>query len=188
MVRPIQIITIFSALLACAPLATPAGAVPEPDSTQRAALQARIGRLDRVRILGPAGTTLLLEPAVREDGLRMRRPWRPPRAALFFSADAPAAARPLQFVPWSAIEGVQVRRRGARSGALTGATIGGLAAGLSFLTHHHEVAESWDEYGGLIVTYGVVVIGGAALAGLVLGTLAEGWETVWPPPSPRLRP
>jgi hypothetical protein len=186
LVRAIRIAALI--LLLCSLVAPGASAAEggAPDSAQRAALQERIGRLDRVRVLGPAGTTLLLVPVVREDGLHMRRPWKPPRPALFVSADAPVQPRPVEFVPWSAIEHVQVHRSGAWSGALTGAVIGGFVVGLTLLTYHHQVAESWGESGGWIVAGSAVVLGGATLTGLVLGTFAEEWTPVYPPP--RIRP
>ena len=176
-------------VLSCSPVVPGASAAESgaPDSTQRAALQERIGRLDRVRVLGPAGTTLLLEPVVREDGLHMRGPWKPPRAALFVSADAPVPPRPAEFVPWSAIERVQVHRSAARSGALTGAVIGGCVVGLSLLTYHRQVAGSWEEAGHWILAGSAVVIGGTTLTGLVLGTFAEEWTPVYPPPASAAR-
>jgi hypothetical protein len=186
MIRPLHF-AVFCALLVCAPLAMPAGAFPAPDSAQSAALQQRIGRLDRVRIVGPAGTTLLREPVVREDGLHMRRPWKPPRAALFVSADAPAPSRPVEFVPWSAIEGVQVHGNATRSGALTGAVIGGFVVGLTLLADRRQVAEEWEQAGIWIMAGSAVVIGGTTLAGFVLGTFGEEWKTVWPPPPLRVR-
>jgi hypothetical protein len=187
MVRSCPGSSVCYALLVCALLSTSAGAVAAPDSAQRAALQERIGRLDRVRILGPDGTTLLLEPAVREDGLHMRRPWKPSRAALFVSAAAPAPARPVEFVPWSAIERVQVHRNAARSGALTGAVIGGVVVGLSLLTYHRQVADSWEVSGSWIMAGSALVIGGTTLSGLVLGTFGEEWAPVYPPPAPAAR-
>jgi hypothetical protein len=155
--------------------------IGSPDSAQRAELQGRIGRLDRVRILGPAGTTLLREPVVREDGLHMRGPWKPPRAALFVSADAPVPPRPVEFVPWSAIEHVQVHGNAARSGALTGAAIGVVAVGLTLLAGHRQVAEEWEHAGTWIMAGSALVVVGTSITGLVLGTFGEEWKTVWPP-------
>ena len=176
-------------LLLCPPIVpgASAGESGAPDSAQRAALQERIGRLDRVRVLGPAGPTLLLEPVVREDGLHMRRPWKPPRAALFVSADAPVPPSPVTFVPWSAIERVQVHRSGAWSGTLTGAVVGGFVVGLTLLTYHRQVAESWDGSGGWIVAGSAMVLGGTTLTGLVLGSYGVEWASVYPPPL-RTRP
>jgi hypothetical protein len=181
MVRPLQIFAVFYALLVGASLATPVGAVPDPDSAQRAALQERVGHLDRVRILGPGGTTLLLKPVVREDGLHMRGLWKPPRAALFVSADAPAPPRPVEFVPWGAIERVQVHRSATRSGALTGAVIGGFVVGLTLLASRRQVSEEWKQADIWIMAGSALVIGGTTLTGLVLGTFAEEWTPVYPP-------
>lgn len=188
MVRSCPGSSVCYALLVCALLSTSAGAVAAPDSAQRAALQERIGRLDRVRIIGPGGTTTLFEPVVREDGLHMRRPWKPPRAALFVSADTPQPPRPAEFVPWSAIETVQVHRSEARSGVLTGAVIGVCVVGLTLLTSADQVADSWETSGSWIVAGSAVVIGSTTLAGLVLGSFGEGWTPVYPPPPPRARP
>jgi hypothetical protein len=173
--------------LLCAPLAAGASAAggSAPDSAQRAALQERIGRLDRVRILGPAGTTLLLAPVVREDGLHMRKPWKPPRAALFVSADAPVPPAPATFVPWSAIERVQVHRNAAWSGALTGAVVGGVVVGLTLLVYHRNVSENWEHSGGWIVAGSAMVLGGTTLTGLVLGSYGVEWASVYPPPRAR---
>jgi hypothetical protein len=155
-----------------------------PDSAQRAALQERIGHLGRVRIQGPGGTTLLLEPVVREDGLHMRGPWKAPRPALFVAGALPAAPHPAEFVPWSAIERVEVHRNAARSGALTGAVIGGFVVGLTLLTSRRQVTDSWEQYGSWIMAGSAVLIGGTTLIGLVLGTYGEEWAPVYPPPAP----
>ena len=187
MARAIRLATLIAMLCSTVVPGASAGGSSAPDSAQRAALLERIGRLDRVRILGPDGATLLLEPAVREDGLHMRRPWKPSRAALFVSAAAPAPARPVEFVPWSAIERVQVHRNAARSGALTGAVIGGVVVGLSLLTYHRQVADSWEVSGSWIMAGSALVIGGTTLSGLVLGTFGEEWAPVYPPPAPAAR-
>ena len=188
MIRAIRAATLF--VLLCSPLVPRASAAEggAPDPAQRAALQQRIGHLDRVRILGPGGTTLLLQPVVRDDGLHMRGPWKPPRAAIFVSADAPVPPRPVEFVPWSEIDRVQVHHSGARSGALTGAVIGGVVVGLCLLTYHHQVAEEWEGSGHWIMAGSGLVIGGTTLTGLVLGTFGEDWVTVLPPPPSRARP
>jgi hypothetical protein len=181
----------FAALLALSGLALApaacAAAGGAPDSAERAAVEARIGRLGRVRILGPGGPTVLLHPVVREDGLHMSGTWKPPRAALFVSADAPKPARPTEFVPWSAIEGVQVGRSAARSGALGGAVLGGAIVGLSLLTYHRNVSENWEQSGGWILAAGTTVVVGTTVVGFLLGATGQEWRTVWPPP-PRGRP
>jgi hypothetical protein len=173
------------------PLVVPgacAAAGGAPDSAQRAALQERIGRCGRVRILGTEGPTLLLEPVVREDGLHMRRPWKPPRAALFVSADAPTPPRPAEFVAWSTIEGVQVRRSAWRSGALTGAVLGGAVVSLSLVTYRHQVAANWEQSGRWIMAGSTMVVVGTTLTGFLLGSVGEEWRTVWPSPPPPVRP
>ena len=177
-------------VLLCSPVVPEASAQESaaPDSAQRAALQERIGRLDQVRILGPAGATLLREPVVREIGLHMRGPWKPPRAALFVSADAPVPPRPVEFVPWSAIEGVQVHRSATSSGALTGAVIGGAVVGLTLLTCHRQVSDNWEDSAGWITAGSAMVVVGTTLTGLLIGSFGEEWATVWPPPPPRVRP
>lgn len=182
----------FAALLAllCMPVGpgTFAAAGAAPDSAQRAALEARIGHRGRVRILELQGPTVLLHPVVREDGLHTRGTWKPPRAALFVSADAPKPPRPAEFVPWSAIEGVQVGRSAARSGALGGAMLGGAIVGLSLLTYHRNVSENWEQSGGWILAAGTTVVVGTTLVGFLLGATGEEWRTVWPPPPSRVRP
>jgi hypothetical protein len=186
-IRAIRLAVLIA--LSCPPVVPGASAVESsaPDSAQRAALQERIGRLDRVRILGPAGPTLLLVPVVQEDGLHMRSPWKPPRAALFVSADAPVPPPPVAFVPWSAIERVQVHRSATWSGALTGAVVGGFVVGLTLLVYHRNVSENWEQSGGWIVAGSGIVLGGTTLTGLALGSYGVEWTAVYPPP-PRARP
>jgi hypothetical protein len=90
-------------------------------------------------------------------------------------------------VPWSAIEGVQVGRSAARSGALGGAVLGGAIVGLSLLTYHRNVSENWEQSGGWILAAGTTVVVGTTVVGFLLGATGQEWRTVWPPP-PRGRP
>lgn len=163
-----------------------AGAVP--DSATRAAVQRQIGHLGRVRIVGPAGETLLLKPVVREDGLHMREPWRRPRPALVVVGEIPAPPPPVDFVPWSGIDEVQVARGDPMRGALTGAIFG---AGLSaiLLTVYNGVARRYPEEAvPIVITGGAILIGGCAAVGAVAGSYTENWRTVHPAPPAKRRP
>jgi hypothetical protein len=183
----------LAALLAllCAPaVPATAGQTATPDSAARAALQRRIGRLGSVQLVGPAGSVLLLEPVVREDGLHMREPWKPPRAALFVSADAPVPPRPVEFVPWSAIEQVQVRRSGTGTGLLAGAAFGAGLSGLLALAFHGQIASNWEAGTAqpALIAGSAILVGTGALTGALLGSFGGGWHTVYPEPAPRPRP
>jgi len=177
-------------MLALALVAAAAGtsaAAVAPDSAARAALQARIRRLGDVRIVGSAGTVRLLVPEVRDDGLHMRRPWKPPRAALFVSPDVPAPPRPVEFVPWSEISEVQVRRSRPGRGALMGAAFG---AGLSLMLaamDRDKITEAWDQAAPVVFAGGAIVVGAGAAIGALLGSVSEDWRTVYPAP-PGVRP
>jgi len=158
-----------------------AGAIP--DSAARAALQATIGHLGSVRVVGSTGGIRLLAPVVRDDGLHMRAPWKPPRPALFVSKDTPAPERPVDFVPWSAIEQVQVRRSRAGTGFLAGAAFGAGLVGMLVAVYHRPIMDDWSAAAPIVLAGGSIVVGAGATVGLLLGSFDEGWRTVYPPPA-----
>ena len=180
------ILTVALAALLAAP-GTPtvvAGAVP--DSTARADLQRRIGHLGRVRLLGPAGETFLLKPAVREDGLHMRERWRAPRPALIVAGEVPPPPAPVDFVPWSEIDEVQVPRGDPVRGLVAGALLG---AGASVvLIPACKGAIHMDVDFPIEALCAAVLVGGGALCGAVVGSYTEGWRTVHPVPPEKRRP
>jgi hypothetical protein len=160
-----------------------------PDSITRAALQRQIGHLGKVRLAGPAGETFLLKPVVRDDGLHMSGRWRAPRPALIVIGDVPAPPPPVDFVPWSEIDQVQVPRGDPLRGALSGAIFG---AGLSaiIITGYNGVVRRYPEDALPIVIAGsAILVGGCAAVGAVVGSYTEGWRTVYPaPPASKRRP
>jgi len=184
--RRIPILVFAAALLAPALPPPLARAADWPDSAQRAALQNRIGRLGRVQILGSRGATLLLKPVVRDDGLHMREPYRPPRQALIEIGDVPPPPPPVPFVPWSEIRAVQVPASGFASGAGMGAALGAIMAGTTLLAFRHEISRNWENYEGVILVGVPLFVGAGALAGgLVFGVFSGGWRTVYPVAPPR---
>ncbi len=152
-----------------------------PDSAQRAALEARIGRAAKVRLLAPEGPIIMLEPTVREDGIGAGKPYHPPRPALIVVGEV-RAAQPVDFVPWSRIEGVQVRTSAARGGAVLGALVGLalVGAGVRVLQASKDI--DWADGRGQVIGIGAGIVGAGALAGFALGSLGEDWKTVYPPP------
>ena len=175
------------ALLAAALAAPTARAGAVPDSAVRAALQRQIGHLGRVQVVGPAGSTLLLKPVVREDGLHMREPWRAPRPALVVIGDVPAPPPPVDFVPWSEIAQVQVPRGDPARGAISGAIFG---AGLSAITLvvYNGVARRYPEEAlPIVITGSAILIGAGAAVGAVIGSYTENWRTIYPAPPPKPR-
>lgn len=188
MIRMIPLAALIAIL--CSPVVPGASAAGSsvPDSAQRAALERRIGRLGNVQLVGPTGGTLMLKPVVREDGLHMRGPWKPPRAALFVSGDVPAPSRPVDFVPWSAIEQVQVQRSGARTGFLAGAAFGAGVAAMLALGFQHEITNNWKADRAVVFVGIPALIGTGAATGMLLGSFSGGWHTVYPAPAPRGRP
>ena len=189
MTRALRLTALLALLGPLAPPGTSAAQGVAPDSAARAALQRRIGRLGSVQLVGPAGSVVLLEPVVREDGLHMREPWKPPRAAVFVSADTPVPPRPVEFVPWSAIEQVQVRGSGARIGLLAGAAFGAGLSGLLALAFHGQIASSWESGAAqpVIIAGSAILVGTGAVAGALIGVSGGGWHTVYPEPAPRPR-
>ena len=181
MIRRIHELTLAAALLAAVTLVAPARAVPAPDSAQRAALQSRIGHLGRVQIVGASGTTLLLKPVVRDDGLHLREPYRAPRQALIEIGEVPPSPPPVPFVPWSEIGVVQAPVNGFKAGLVAGAVFAGVMAGAVLLSQHRAIAREWDQYRGLVVIGTPLFIGAGALAGgLLFGLVGEQWKTVYP--------
>jgi hypothetical protein len=186
--RVLAPVSLLAALAASLLAAAPAVAGATPDSAARAALQRRIGRLGSVQLVGPAGSILLFKPVVREDGLHMREPWKPPRAALIVLGDVPAPPRPVEFVPWSAIEQVQVRRSGVGTGLLAGAAFGAGLAAILAVVYHHQITGDWETAQPVVLAGGTVLVGAGAVAGMLLGSLGGGWDTAYPAPAPRGRP
>jgi len=172
-------------LLAALPLLARAEAVP--DSATRAALLRRIGHLAKVRVLGPAGETILLKPTVREDGLRMREPYHPPRPALVVIGEVPPPPPPVDFVPWSAIAEVQVARgeplRGLASGALFGL---GLST-IVLLVYHRAYSRYQEDALPIALVGGSVVVVTGAVVGATIGSFTEGWRSVYPEAPPDAR-
>jgi hypothetical protein len=184
--RVLALLALAASLAAASAAPARAGAVP--DSATRASLQWRIGHLGKVRLVGPAGETFLLEPVVRDDGLHMRRRWKAPRRALIVVGEVPAPPPPPAFVPWSEIDEVQVPRGDPARGALTGAVLG---AGVSviLLAVNNDV---WRRYPQealpLVITGSAVLIAGCAVVGAVAGSYTENWRTVHPAPPEKRRP
>ena len=163
--------------------AAPAGAVP--DSATRAALQKRIGRLAKVRLLGPAGQeTILLKPLVRDDGLHMREPYRRPRPAVIVLGEVPAPPPPVDFVPWSAIDEVQVARGDPARGALSGALFGVGVVAISLAASHRVIQRYPEDAMPLVFMGGGILVAGCTVVGAVVGSYTEGWRTVHPEPPP----
>jgi hypothetical protein len=152
------------------------GAVP--DSTQRAQLESRIGRLGQVQIVGAAGTQLLPRPVVREDGIHMREPYHAPRPALIVVGDVPESRRPPASVPWDQIDSVQVREglqpRSTLMGLGIGALVGGLISGVIL---HRDLERLGLSGPGVISVFSVP----GAVVGFALGAGIQHWHTVYPP-------
>ena len=169
--------------------AAPARAGDAPDSAARAALQERIGHAQAARITGPQGSILLHNPAVRDDGLFMRKPWKPPRQALVVLDGAPASPPPVEFVPWSAIDEVRVARgewlSGTVKGGLIGAGVGaGVVALLAVAVDHGSFARA-VEASDVIILVGIPIVGVCTAVGAIVGSSYVSWPTVYPPPARR---
>jgi hypothetical protein len=167
-------------LLAALPLLARADVVP--DSATRAALQRRIGRLAKVRVLGAAGETILLKPTVLEDGLRMREPYRPPRPALVVIGELPPPPPPVDFVPWSAIAEVQVARGEPVRGLVAGALFGAGLSAILFFAYERVYQRYGDEAVPVALLGGSSLTVTGAVVGATIGSFTEGWRTVYPAP------
>ncbi len=153
-----------------------AGAAEVPDSTTRAALAGRIGRLEEVRILTPGGPLLLRHPAVTDSGLRAREPYRAPRPAIVVIGKVPAGPAPLEFVPWSRIDEVQVGGTFNPSSMAGSALLGGLAMLAISMPLAHSV-ETAGVPPGTVFTLGA---GMGAVFGSMFGAAVVHWRTVYP--------
>ncbi len=156
-----------------------AKAMDVPDSAQRARLQESIGHLGSVQILGAGRATLLLKPVVRDDGLHMREPYRAPRLALVEIGDVPKPPPPPDFVPWSAIEAVQVKRSMNPGSMARGFVIGGLLGALVSMPFVQALGRADVPRAPAISFFAVP---GAAV-GVVFGAGIQHWETVYPAPA-----
>ncbi len=153
-----------------------AGAAEAPDSTTRAVLGERIARREEVRILTPGGPLLLRHPAVTDSGLRAREPYRAPRPAIVVIGKVPAGPAPLEFVPWSRIDEVQVGGAFDPGNMAGGALLGGLVMlGVSW-----PFARTLDRAGVPQVT--ILTLGGGmgAIFGGLFGAAVVHWRTVYP--------
>jgi hypothetical protein len=185
--RRVRALLALAVLLAAAS-AAPARAGAVPDSAARVALQRRIGHLGRVRLLGPAGETLLLKPAVREDGLHMREPHRVPRPAVIVIGDIPAPPPPVDFVPWSEIDEVQVARGDPARGLVIGALLGAGVSAVLIGTYNSSIRADTEVAMPIVATGAAILVAGGALLGALLGSYTENWRTVHPPPPEKRRP
>lgn len=148
-----------------------------PDSARVVQLRARLGKLDRVRVVAAGKTFLADGPVVSPDGLRVRSLIVREGHAYRDLADP----RP---IPWAEIESIQAQGHTTRNGALLGALLGG-AIGLAIGAYQpcHEgflpagTKGNCTERQGVPILLGIV--GGAGLGGLIAHRY-ERWQTVYP--------
>ena len=195
MLRPIQIApqraprgkrtAVLAAAIAATVMASPVATAAPPDSL----LAQTIAEAKRVRVTVSNGSFELTRAWVEQDGLFFRgvKGYPPRRRGLLESPDLPPPPEPPKSpLAWSDIQRIERPQRSWGPGTVPGGALGllgGLVVGVPV-----GVASSYATN----TPIGIVVFGGFAIGGAIIGAKAMGenqdWLEVYPERSPAIIP